>query len=220
MALPAWISFLLRPIPVTIGVCGSVASIIGANYDFRTADISPVVMEGPSNAQFQKLRQHILNGNQHLIDIDGNVEAQLSDLVQSEGYRINYMSYKVLVSNYSDIDANGLRVRIAGYDDGSLVLNDFLHGQHNLPAKTGQLFADIPLNETWAKIDEFAFCISYRGRYFINSVESDIRLAQSLVPYRPDIDLSGYRAWVEISHREKNDFIFGNTCENWPEGRG
>lgn len=220
MSIPSWIVSLLRPIPVTIGVLGSAASIVAANYDFRTADISPAVIEVPSNAQLQKLRDHIANDNQHLIDVNGNIEKQVSELVQSKKYRVDYMSYKILVSNYSDIDANSLRVKIAGYADGHLVLNDFLHGQHTLPANTGHISADIPLNEAYAEIDEFAFCISYRGRYLINSVRSTIRLAQSPSPSMPDIDLSGYRSWGEIGHREKNDYVFGNACDNWPERHG
>lgn len=216
MKIPNWILFFTRPVPATLGLAASIAGIIGANYDFETASISTAVIEAPTDEQLHRFMDFTRSAGASVIDPDGDVEAQLFALMQDEKYASTYLSYTVMILNRSDMAANDTRIRIAGYSDGDLVFSDFLHGEHDLPAKNGEFSAVIPVTDALRDIDEFAFCLSYRGRYYVNSVVATSRLTPSPAPRAAGMPDSGLRVWEGIIAREKNNFVLGPPCTNWP----
>lgn len=200
-----------------VGLMADVSGIIDADYSFAVAKLQVAAVESPSEMQVREYSETLKKLAQPGSMTESAARAFVTERMQLRNIPDRYKSYILMVSNDSELNADDVEVRFALRDGDRVVFHDHFKGAHFIEARGGMIRGAVPKTDVAGEVSAIDFCVSFRGKFFVNRVELRMSISEAPFPTGTGLDTFGTpRSWSGIEHRSVDRFVLGTPCDSFP----
>ena len=196
-----------------LGVVADVTGILGGDYTFKVADLTMIVYEMPTDEQAAAYQREIAGRYEPGSMSRAEATAIAQEALQIDNIPDEFKSYVIRVHNDSERDASDVEIFFRFMQDDEVVLSDQFSGRHQIDKGGKWVQGAIPMTQLSSEFDHIETCLSYRGRYFVNSVVSTAELHSYTGQIQKDGTHYGEgKAWAPARGKNLDRFVFEDPC--------